>query len=100
MIFDREMIQFVQKPDFDRKELASLKLALLLKLLEEKDRFLLGPLYRRQLVRSILALTDSFPELETQALPFIQMYGNEPYVLLEQARASKYRYGSQSSVLS
>ncbi len=85
MIFDREMIQFVQKPDFDRKELASLKLALLLKLLEEKDRFLLGPLYRRQLVRSILALTDSFPELETQALPFIQMYGNEPYVLLEQA---------------
>ncbi len=86
MVFDLEMIKFVQKPDFNREEIASLKLSLLLQILENKDRFVLGPIYRRQLIRSILGLIDTFPELEAQAVSFSQMYGSQPYVLLEQAK--------------
>lgn len=84
-MIDLPMLHLVEKPYFDREELALLKLNLLTSVLNQADDYSLSVAARHQLLNAILDLVNAFPQLEQSATSFMQTYGSSPQALLKKA---------------
>ncbi len=86
-IIDLPMLRLIEKPYFNRDDLALLKLNLLTKVLDQADDYVLSTVDRHKIVNTILELVDTFPQLEQEqaTVTFMQTYGSAPQALLKKA---------------
>ena len=84
--FESQLISLVEKPFFNIQDLARLKLACLIQILDFAQENRLSSRTRAGIVKSALNLITDFPDLESEARDFEIRYGKDPEVMLEKAR--------------